>query len=427
MRQTGLFTASLAFALFVAVLGLGIAQAHFKLNLNVRVFQVEHTPDGLRLYVRMPMPYFVAGERGPIGEDGLPEAPLFTTNRYEEQGLMHLIDVDALKSDPLGLGELAADAVRVEAGGKQIKPKVLTVRVYPIGDQPGFATLDEAKAALSAGAVFPDNVGETYVGDALVDVLLDYEAGGAVPTYALSSTLDPKIPGQDQTANVILDYGSGGVRVFRAQGLMTEPVTITSSHASAAWSFVIEGINHILGGLDHVLFVLCIVIGATGLGSLVSRVTGFTLGHSVTLTLGFLGYVPSGAWFIPTVEFGIALSIVYAAAVAILTEEGHPARERTMFFVTFAIGMVHGLGFSFVLHEILKIDSPNLWQSLLAFNVGVEIGQLAIVLLVWPALLLLKRLSATSWHYARLGIAVTCIVVAGYWSLERLPAIVETV
>jgi hypothetical protein len=80
-----------------------------------------------------------------------------------------------------------------------------------------------------------------------------------------------------------------------------------------------------------------------------------------------------------------------------------------------------------VLHEILKIDSPNLWQSLLAFNVGVEIGQLAIVLLVWPALLLLKRLSATSWHYARFGIAVTCIVVAGYWSLERLPAIVDTV
>ncbi len=197
------------------------------------------------------MPYLVAGERGPIGEDGLPEAPPFTFNRYEEQGLMHLIDVDALKADSLGLGKRAADALKVESGDRKLQPKTLAVRVYPIGDQPGFATLDEAKAALSAGPVFPSNAGETYVGDALVDVLLDYDAGGSVPTYRLSSTLDPGIPGQDQTANVILDYGSGGVTVFRAQGLMTEPVAITSSHASAAWSFVVEGINHILGGLDH--------------------------------------------------------------------------------------------------------------------------------------------------------------------------------
>ncbi|HBF61474.1 MAG TPA: hypothetical protein DDW48_08660, partial [Methyloceanibacter sp.] len=141
---------------------------------------------------------------------------------------------------------------------------------------------------------------------------------------------------------------------------------------------------------------------------------------------GFLGYVPTGAWFIPTVELGIALSIIYAAAVAILTEEGHPARERTMFFVTFAIGMVHGLGFSFVLHEILKIDSPNLWQSLLSFNVGVEIGQLAIVLVAWPALLLLRRLNVTAWHYSRLALALACIVIAGYWTYERVPAVVDS-
>jgi len=88
--------------------------------------------------------------------------------------------------------------------------------------------------------------------------------------------------------------------------------------------------------------------------------------------------------------------------------------------------MVHGLGFSFVLHEILKIDSPNLWQSLLSFNVGVEIGQLAIVLVAWPSLLLLKRLSAIAWHYSRLALALACIVVAGYWAYERIPAVVDS-
>ncbi|MEM9592600.1 MAG: HupE/UreJ family protein, partial [Pseudomonadota bacterium] len=280
MRRTRLFIAFLGVALFLTALGFGTTKAHFNLNLNVRVFQVEHTPEGLRLYMRVPMPYLVAGERGPIGADGLPEAPPFTFNRYEEQGLMHLVDQDALKADPLGLGKIAANALKIETGGKQLKARVLAVRVYPIGEQPGFATLDEAKAAFNTEPVFPGNVLETYVGDALVDVLLSYDAGGPVSACTLSSTLDPEIPGQDQTANVILDYGSDGVKVFRAQGLMTEPVAVSPSHGSAAWSFIIEGINHILGGLDHVLFVLCIVIGATGLYSLVSRVTGFTLGHS---------------------------------------------------------------------------------------------------------------------------------------------------
>ncbi|MEM7192418.1 MAG: HupE/UreJ family protein, partial [Pseudomonadota bacterium] len=404
-------------------LGFGAAQAHFNLNLNVRVFHVEHTSDGLRVYLRAPMPYLVAGKRGEIGADGLPEAPPFTTNRYEENGLMHLVDIAALKADPLGLGDITARTLRIDEDGQQLQPKVLAVRAYPIGDQPGFATLDEAKAALSEGPVFPENVRENYVGDTLVDVALAYDAGAPVGSYTLSSSLDPDIPGQDETANAILDYGPGGAKVFRAQGLLNEPVAITASQTSAVSTFIVEGIRHILGGLDHVLFVLCIVLGATGLWSLISRVTGFTLGHSVTLTVGFLGFVPKGAWFIPSIELAIALSIIYAAIVAILTEEGHPARERTMFVVTFAIGMIHGLGFSFVLHEILKIDSPNLWQSLLSFNIGVEIGQLAIVLVAWPALLLMKKLNTTLWHYTRLAIALICISIAGFWTYERLPAV----
>ena len=84
-----------------------------------------------------------------------------------------------------------------------------------------------------------------------------------------------------------------------------------------------EGVRHILEGLDHVLFVVCLVLGASGLGAPgMARVTGFTIGHSVTLTLGFFGYYPTGAWFVPLVETGIALSIVYTA-------RGCPDRDRT--------------------------------------------------------------------------------------------------
>ena len=96
---------------------------------------------------------------------------------------------------------------------------------------------------------------------------------------------------------------------------------------------------------------------------LVYRVSGFTIGHTITLVGGFFGYAPSGAWFIPAVELGIALSIIYAAITAV-TNRG----EISSFLITTCIGLLHGLGFSFVLHEILKVDSPNLWVSLISFN-----------------------------------------------------------
>ncbi len=105
--------------------------------------------------------------------------------------------------------------------------------------------------------------------------------------------------------------------MFRARGLLTEPVAISRSALSAVITFIKEGVPHIPGGLDHVLFVLCLVLGATRFKNLVWRVTGFTIGHSVTLSVGFFRFVPSGTWFVPTVETGIALSIIYAAAIAV--------------------------------------------------------------------------------------------------------------
>jgi amino acid transporter len=89
--------------------------------------------------------------------------------------------------------------------------------------------------------------------------------------------------------------------------------------------------------------------------------------------------------------------------------------ERNMFFVTSLIGLLHGLGFSFVLHKILQVDSPNIWQSLLAFNVGVEVGQLMIVLAALPVFCLFQKLSEKIWRAGRISIAAICIVIAAMW------------
>ena len=262
--------------------------------------------------------------------------------------------------------------------------------------------------------------GPLYVGDAVLDVALRYRTGGPVYGYRFSGNLDPGLEGQGETANLLIDYLAGDSKVFRATGLLVEPITVSRSALAAAWTFVEEGVRHILVGLDHVLFVVCLTLGASRLKDLLWRVTGFTVGHSITLAAGFFGLVPEGAWFVPAVETGIALSIVYAAIVALMQWQ-HGATV----LVTVAIGLLHGLGFSFVLSEILRIDSPNIWQSLLAFNVGVEIGQIAIVLACWPLFHFVERRHVAVWPALRWSVALPCIALAALWVGQRMVLVAQ--
>ncbi len=403
------------------------AGALFLRNLNVRSFHVEHLADGLRVYLRTPMPYLVAERVGPVGANGLPKPAPYTTNRMEGGKLVHYVDHGRLRRHITGLGVFAAAGFRFDADGEPLDARVEQVHVYRIGNQPEFATIGEAKAAFATRSVYPETTDPLYVGDAVVDVILRYRAGAPIYAYAVSSTLRPGLPGQENTANLILDYGPGGTKVFRARGLLAEPVAISRSALSAVVTFIKEGVGHILDGLDHVLFVLCLVLGATGLKSLAWRVTGFTIGHSVTLTVGFFGYVPTGQWFIPAVETGIALSIIYAAAVAVWPRSQRNGGERALFAVTCAIGLLHGLGFSFVLQKILQINSPDIWQSLLAFNVGIEIGQLLIIVMAWPLFRLVEWLSRRAWQIGRWGVAAACAMIAVFWTVQRGSAVIASI
>ncbi len=398
----------------------GNAGAHFLLNLNVRIFHIEHVSEGLRVYFRAPMPYLVADKVGVDTGDYLPEPAPYTLNAREEGQLVHYLDTTQIAADPYGLGRLALDALDVAVNGMRLVGEVKDVQLHRVGEEPGFATLDEAVAAFAPDNVAPNTTEPVYVGDIVVDVVITFETEGPVDVYTLSSKLDPGLPDQEITANLILDYGPGDPQVFRSRGLLNDPVEVSRAPFAGIATFIYEGMVHILEGLDHVLFVICLILGAKGLSSLLWRVTGFTIGHSFTLALGFFGYVPSGPWFIPAVEMGIALSIVYAAVIALWPSRSAQASAvPRMFFVTVAIGLLHGLGFSFVLQEILQVDAPNIWQSLLAFNVGVELGQLLIVLFVYPAMMALPRVSRTSWLIARGALGIGCIAAAGFWTVER--------
>jgi HupE/UreJ protein len=181
----------------------------------------------------------------------------------------------------------------------------------------------------------------------------------------------------------------------------------------AAQGFVVLGIGHILSGLDHMLFLLCLVIPIRKFRVLVPVVTAFTLGHSATLIGTAYNLAPSGAWFPPFVETGIALSIVYMAVENIVG-----ARLDRRWMIAALFGLVHGFGFSYALKENLQFAGSHLLVSLLAFNVGIEIGQLLILTVMMAALWMLFR----HLRRPRVGAIVLSAFVAHtawHWMIER--------
>ena len=395
------------------------AYSHFNLNLNIRIFHVEHLDDGLDVYLRVPMPYLVANLAGPEQADGSRTPAPFTSNAMVDGELMHYIDYAALRQSPQTLAQLAANGHQIRSNGKTLQAKISSVLVYQGLTQPPFSTLQEAKNAFASNTQEIVNP-PPFVGDAVADVLLQYRPGRKVTRYTLASSLNPGLEGQEDTANLIVDYYGQDPQIYRITGLLAESVEISRSVWAAAATFVAEGVRHILGGYDHVLFVACLVIGALTLTSLAWRITGFTIGHSITLSLGFFGYTPKAEWFVPLVETGIAASIVYAALLALLKSKN---TFGSGFAVTTLIGMLHGFGFSFVLQEILGVSSPNIWISLLAFNVGVEIGQLAIIVLIWPVLMLITRYQPAAGNVIKWVVAVAAIGIASLWIGQRASAV----
>lgn len=210
----------------------------------------------------------------------------------------------------------------------------------------------------------------------------------------------------------------------------TEVVAQTDENLEAqtflttAKAFLILGIEHILLGYDHILFVLALLISARRIKSVFVLVTCFTVAHSITLGLAALGYIALGA---TVVEPLIAASILVVALENVFREgariEGFKpkllsAEARFAAVLVFAFGLIHGFGFASVLRD-LGLPQDRLLTALVSFNVGVELGQIAIVAVVWTALakLLMKR----TW-YPRLaqGFSVAIGGVATYWLVERL-------
>ena len=192
------------------------------------------------------------------------------------------------------------------------------------------------------------------------------------------------------------------------------PVAVAApSGWSVARQYLVVGYTHILpGGLDHILFVLGIFLLTTRLRPMLTQVTAFSVAHSITLGLSMYGVVslpPS------VVEPLIALSIVYVAVENVL----RPRLSRWRVAVVFTFGLLHGLGFAGVLHD-LGLPRGEFLTALLTFNLGVELGQLSVILAAFLAVGLWARRAA--WYRARVVVPASLAIAAVglLWTVERL-------
>lgn len=277
-----------------------------------------------------------------------------------------------------------------------------------------FDSFDIARALLR-GPRLPDN---SYVfwNQGYFDAYLEYPIQSAQSSF----TFDFHIaPGLGDRLKVDLRYISpeGVVRAYDFSA-GSDPIALDPRWQQAAWSFVKSGFAHILDGPDHLLFLLCLIIPFRRLDwNLVGVITAFTVGHTITLLLAAYRFVPAGDWFVPLVEFLIAASILYMAVENLVRPD---MRRRWM--VSGLFGLVHGFGFSFLLQSQLQFAGSHLLLSLLSFNIGIELGQVLVLLIAMPALILLYRTHVAS---EKVITAVLCLLIghtAWHWLTERADA-----
>lgn len=258
--------------------------------------------------------------------------------------------------------------------------------------------------------VAPDATAKTALIDAHLDGVrpdarLEVESR-LFPEDAQSKTLVFVYEGARLSSEAVLDATNPTFDTARLSD--REP-----SSLALAWRFLREGVAHIFGGPDHVLFVIGLLLLGGSVRKLLKVVTAFTLAHSITLFLA-----ATGTFNLPPalVEPVIALSIVAVGVESLLAKPGGYDGRMLM---AFGFGLIHGFGFAGALAEV-GLPKTSLPVALAAFNGGVELGQLAIVSTVAPALGLFSRRFPKAGRSAVIGGAVAVILMGITWFLQRI-------
>jgi hydrogenase/urease accessory protein HupE len=196
-------------------------------------------------------------------------------------------------------------------------------------------------------------------------------------------------------------------------------VAASPGRFSVAGAFVLHGIEHIVGGYDHLLFVFGLLLLVRSIRVLVWTITAFTVAHSITLALATLGVVDVAG---PPVEAAIAFSIMLVACEIVRMRRGELSlTARWPWAIAFCFGLLHGFGFAGALSEI-GLPQGDIPLALFAFNVGVELGQLAFIGVVLAALWFMRKIQMTARLEKQALNAAPYVIgsLASFWFIQRV-------
>jgi hydrogenase/urease accessory protein HupE len=375
LAQMAGWKGGLSSALVGLVLGLGSAAAH---EVMPSIADMTQAGDRLEFAVQANLESFIAGIDLTVLSD-TSEAP-----QASDYDALHQLGAAALEARFRAFWPEMAARIFVLADGRRLEPELVGVTI-PDPDAPDLAR----RSGLQFSVTLPE-------GAQAVTVAWDGAFGALV---LRQQGVDAPYDG----------YLEGGA--------VSDPIRLSGGGQAGQWetffNYIPVGFDHIVPkGLDHILFVLGLFLLSTRASPLLWQVTAFTLAHTVTLALSALGYVS-----IPTaiVEPLIAASIVYVAIENTLTTG--LSRWRPM--VVFGFGLLHGLGFASVLGEFGLPDNAFV-PALIGFNIGVELGQLAVIAIA--AALLWTWAARQPWYRRMVSIPASLAIAAvgAFWVVQRM-------
>jgi HupE / UreJ protein len=328
---------------------------------------------------------------------------------YPQRGPGYLDMPKARSAVEEGVLRWLPQAFELRIDGKAVAPPSLQGWRASLESERPYASWQSAYAHVSSAAL-PDDMQVPW-DQVMIDALLRWPVSGPVQTLSI----DPKIDRFGLKVQMSLQalLPDGRTRAWSLHG-NEGPVPLDAGLVDVIARFVSLGVLHVFGGMDHLLFVICLVIPIRRLSTMAGLITAFTVGHSLTLVAAALGATPDMPWFAPAVETAIAGSIVWLA-IANMLSTGEP---RHRWITAGLFGLIHGLGFALALGDGLQFAGDRLVSGLLAFNLGVEIGQLAVLLVVLPLLMAARHLGLPQ---RALNIVLSAFIAhaAWHWLTER--------
>jgi HupE / UreJ protein len=300
-----------------------------------------------------------------------------------------------------------AVAIELRENGARLVPSRAAGKLAPLSDR-SFEDYERAVAQI-AQPLAPDTVIAYELG--YLDAHFVYPISSPNSVFSIESLVAADLGDFTKLSIRYIPLGETS-RVMMITG-GSGRVALDPAWYQASAGFVRLGIEHILSGIDHLLFLLCLIIPFRRIRGLVPVITAFTIGHSITLIGTAYNLAPIGPWFPPFIETAIAISIVYMALENIV---GASLRRR--WIIAGLFGLVHGFGFADTLKDQLQFAGSNLLVSLFSFNIGIESGQLAVLCVFVPVLACLFRGAMSG----RMGVIVLSALIAHtawHWMLER--------